>query len=234
MSESCLSYRKSEQKGGKHVGNRTSFERFFSQRGWTEKRRGCFSDTVSRPHFACAWPLLSSAVPVHPGSKCERRMGNDLQGYHEKTFPNGDVYRGGTKQYGQPALGGSSSTLHSLPLLHLECRLEFVDGKRHGKGTYISHDGHRYEGLISVSRFNAFPSSRGSHPTSLLPPGEWKDDMRHGRGTFIFAKQGEAKDATWGSVFFLNLICCIQLCVKIDNFVSFFAEARTKASGQTM
>ncbi|MBF0625226.1 MAG: SUMF1/EgtB/PvdO family nonheme iron enzyme [Magnetococcales bacterium] len=108
----------------------------------------------------CAWCLagllLAACTFVPPPGGGPDSGGEDpAMTWSKKSWPNGGRYEG-----------------------------EMVNGKRHGRGTYIWPDGARYEGEFRNDQRTGYGVF--TWPTGARYEGEFLDGKRHGRGTFVW------------------------------------------------
>ena len=71
---------------------------------------------------------------------------------------------------------------------------EFVNGKFHGKGIYISYTGAKYEGDFRLGIHDGYGVI--NFPDGSKHSGEWKNGNRHGRGTLLL-KDGTRFEGQW-------------------------------------
>jgi hypothetical protein len=73
---------------------------------------------------------------------------------------------------------------------------EFVNGKFHGKGIYISYTGAKYEGDFILGKYHGYGVI--NFPDGSKHSGEWKSGNRHGKGTLLH-KDGTRFDGQWAN-----------------------------------
>ena len=71
---------------------------------------------------------------------------------------------------------------------------EFLNGKLHGKGTYISFTGARYEGDFRLGKFDG--DGIINFPDGSKHTGKFKNGNRHGKGTLTL-KDGSKFEGEW-------------------------------------
>ena len=71
---------------------------------------------------------------------------------------------------------------------------EFVNGKFHGKGIYISYTGAKYEGDFRLGKYDGYGVI--NFPDGSKHSGEWKNGNRHGKGTLLL-KDGTRFEGQW-------------------------------------
>jgi hypothetical protein len=73
---------------------------------------------------------------------------------------------------------------------------EFVNGKFHGKGIYISYTGAKYEGDFRLGKYDGYGVI--NFPDGSKHSGEWKNGNRHGKGTLLL-KDGSRFEGVWAN-----------------------------------
>lgn len=72
---------------------------------------------------------------------------------------------------------------------------EYLDNRKHGKGTFYYPDGSRYEGYWVDDKRNGYGSYYYINGDTY--EGEWRDHVRHGKGTYHFAASGCKYIGVW-------------------------------------
>jgi hypothetical protein len=123
------------------------------------------------------------------------------------TFTNGNIYTGSMKG-GKPHGGGVLVSIGAN--FNERYEGEFMDGKRHGKGTQFYKDGSKYEGNWSKNLWHGLgtwswtgdlANTQAKMPQSIVYVGSFIEGKRHGQGketTYYPVCDCSAwKDGTW-------------------------------------